>query len=253
MKKLLTILISVLLFLSLFLTGCGLAAESNSNKPSPGDSGQAYTHGIERPLSYAPVSASALKTGLGIYGSGMAYVGSRVIEVEIDARDLDSIREGYSVKLSNMQKHVILKGKVKSVPNAETLEGDACIIQVLLDEENGDETAADVETIPESDSQGGNGTQTVTRVEGGGQTLMEDVAVEAVIYLPAREDAFYLDAAMIKKGEDGKHYVWVSEKSPTEIGTEDWTLTEVTIGNSDGRLVEVLSGLKASDYVALSF
>lgn len=253
MKKLFAIFLTVLLLLSLFLTGCGLASDSAWNTPLSGGSGRVDSHGIERPLSYALVSASALKTGLGIYGSGMAYVGSRVIEVEIDARDLDSIREGYSVKLSNMQKHVIFKGKVKSVPNAEALEGDSCIIQVLLDEENGDETAADVETIPEPDSQGGNGTQTVTRVEAGSQTLMEDVAVEAVIYLPAREDAFYLDAAMIKKGDDGKHYVWVSEKSPTEIGPEDWTLTEVTIGNSDGRLVEVLSGLKASDYVALSF
>lgn len=253
MKRLFAILLAALLLMSLFLTGCSLTAESTRNTPLSGSSGPSDTHGIERPLSYAPVSVSTLKTGLGIYGSGMAYVGNRIVEVEIDARDLGSIREGYCVKLSNMLKQVMLNGRVKSLPAAEAVESATCIIQVLLDEENGDETPADVETLPEADSQSGNSTQTVTRIEGGNQTLVEDVAVEAVIYLPAREDTFYLDADMIKKGDDGKHYLWVSDKSPTEIGPEDWTLTEVTIGNSDGRLVEVLSGLKEGDYAALSF
>ncbi|AKN31156.1 hypothetical protein Ccar_09965 [Clostridium carboxidivorans P7] len=251
MKKLrLSIIIMFILLISTVCIGCRSKAPQQVNTSTQSES-NTKTYGIKRPKSFSPIPISK-GSGLGVYGSGKAEPNKNTMTVEIDTKDLSKVKEGYSVKLLNAEKQIALTGKVKNIPDAKNSgNSDICSIEVALEEEKADNfQASSTNTNAKSDTNASStqqGTSTISSVK-----VTEDTNMQATIYLPGNDNAYYIKNKCVKNGNDGKKYIWVSKKNQTEIKTgDDFELKEVKLGETDGRKTEILNGLEGYKFIAL--
>ncbi len=92
------------------------------------------------------------------------------------------------------------KGTVKSVPDPKTIKSSTCTIK------------ADMENVYKS-------------------TQWDNLEFDASIY-----NVFTVPTGCIQKGNNGKQYIWVSDKRYNE---EYWLLVEAKTGQTDGKMIEV--------------
>ena len=175
-------------------------------KPSPA------SLGIQKPISTSSMHYE--KLGLGVYGI-ILDSDTKTAQVEIDKADLPKIKVSDSVTLGRFSTKII--GSVKSLPsNTANDDNSKCTVEVALN---------DNVYIP---SETGNLTKPF-----------------AVINLPPRENAWCIFSSCIQDGNNGKKYVWATNKADiSTILEDDWQLVEVKTGETDGVRTEITSGLK---------
>lgn len=247
MKKI-YLLIAVLFAAALF---AGCTAQNVSNASSAAPSGDiAASLGIERPSVGGPFPVK-LGTGLSVFGNGEVKANSKEMQAEIDTVDLDKVKTGYAVLVTNTAKNIVCLGIVKSIPDASSVAGkDTCNIEIVLD---GDEAAAPGKTDGSEQSASDNGkSMSSTFQMGGGDLPAVDSDVEVMIKLPADPNQIALLNQCLIKGNDGNTYAWVSEKSLAESTPSDFKLTKIETGETDGKNTIIKSGLKAGECVFAS-
>lgn len=178
--------------------------------------------GIQKPKIgvYIPIS----NKGLAVYGTGKINA-SKTMQIEIDSSQLPKINPGYKVTLDFAQLKISLNGKVKSLPDANTVgDSSKCTIEAALEDDGGSNP-----------------------------NVYENVLMDAAISLPAKDGVWVVDKKCINDGNNDKQYAWVSKKNPSEAKATDdiWELVEIKTGETDGTRIEVTQGLKGFNTIFL--
>ena len=87
--------------------------------------------------------------------------------------------------------------------------------------------------------------ETTVSLKNPGSTIKDGMSATADIVLEEREDVLVVPVSAVMKGEDGQDVVYVWTEG------EDLKMQDVTTGLRSGRMVEILSGLKEGEAVAL--
>lgn len=241
--------IQFFIILVVLLSACAGGPQTQSTQTAPAGPG------LERPSSFglAPVSGDK---GFSVMGSASVKANQAQVKAEIDTVDLEKIRVGYRVAVTNPDKGILSRGAVVGLPDPAAVAGDdTCQIDVLLADAVEEPPVATPTPVVQPAEDGSASALTSVMVS---STSMDglpavDADVMVRIYLPVRENVLYVDNASIFDGKDGKKYVWASEKAMLEVSEKDLALVAVTTGASDGRVTEILSGLSAGGTVLLAF
>lgn len=262
MRKTIILAVSVVLLFSFAFAGCNATADT----PNADNSADTAVSGnpantepeLEKPQSFGLVPAST--KGLAVYGSGELKAGSDKVTVEIDTVDLEKIEMGAKVSLTNlsdMSNPVIYQGSVSALPESVSENDDICYIEVTLeiDEAGGvtpelpEESEASSDDPPASDN-----TTTSSSVGFSTSSCLpaSDMSVETTIYLSSKEGVFTVLTSCLQESADGQSYVWAAEAdNPQDIKPDDLVPTKVETGETDGELIEILSGLSENSYIAM--
>jgi hypothetical protein len=247
MKKIMIFITTALLFLTI-LAACG---NSKTTVYSTGSSEpeQDNASGLIKPAASGLCTVSA-ETCPGIYGSGEVKANDTQLRIEIDQEDLVKIKIDYPIVIRNIQKNIYCKGKITSTtPTVNSDDSDVCYVDAVLfaaqESAEASGTPAPTASVDSSTS------SSVTVIKTEEQLPAVDATVEVKISLPKEENSLYIKNECIFTGKDKKKYVWATAKGITETKPEDLKLVEITVGKTDGKVTQVLSGLKAGDTVLM--
>ena len=204
------------LFLLVIFSCLFLTSITACGKPSPA------SLGIAKPKIGVCIPVG--NRGLSVYGTGKINAG-KTMQIEIDSSQLPKIKAGYSVTLNSAELNIDLSGKVKSLPDNNAVgDSSKCTIEAALEEDGGSNP-----------------------------NVYENVLMDAVISLPAKDGVWVVDKKCVEDGNDDKQYAWVSMKNSSEAKATDdiWELVEIKTGETDGTRIEVTQGLKGFNSILL--
>ena len=146
---------------------------------------------------------------------------------------------------------------VTKLPATATSE-DICYIDVTLEiadtQASAPEATTQAPTTQSGDSTNTNEQTTSSSSGFAGTSSLpaQDITAEATISLPGKEGVFTIPLDCVLTGADGLTYVWMTEAdAPQSVQTDDIRLVRVETGDSDGKKIEILSGLTEKSYIVL--